>query len=103
MNGCPLQDYVHEMGACLIQLADSSDDSCVTSWLHKLTSEAMTLIAYRTKIKQLTISPVMNEDVMIKTHDKILVPSMDTAYYRRILVMLIPALSLSSAANCCRM
>ncbi len=79
-----LQDYIQAMGACLIQLEGGSD-ACVTDELHQLTSEAMTLIACRSKTQQPSVSPVMNEDLMAGTQRNG-VMHLDADHYRRILV-----------------
>lgn len=80
----PLQDYIQAMGACLIQLA-SGNDASVTDELHQLASEAMTLIACRSKTQQPSVSPVMNEDLMAGTQRNG-VMHLDPDHYRRILV-----------------
>lgn len=79
-----LQDYIQAMGACLIQL-ESGNDASVTDELHQLTSEAMTLIACRSKTQQPSISPVMNADLMAGTQ-RSGVMHLDADHYRRILV-----------------
>ena len=80
-----LQDYIREMGACLIQL-DSDKDSTTVAWLNTLVSEAMSLIAYRTKIVQPSMSPVMSEGVMTRTTEEPVTPPLDATYYQRVLV-----------------
>ncbi|KAA6421902.1 MAG: hypothetical protein FRX49_08221 [Trebouxia sp. A1-2] len=77
------QDYIQAMGACLIQLA-SGNDASVTDELHQLASEAMTLIACRSKTQQPSVSPVMNEDLMAGTQRNG-VMHLDPDHYRRIL------------------
>ena len=74
------------MGACLIQL-ESGNDASVTDELHQLTSEAMTLIACRSKTQQPSVSPVMNEDLMAGTQRNGVI-HLDSDHYRRILVRL---------------
>lgn len=73
------------MGACLIQL-DSDKDSTTVAWLNTLVSEAMSLIAYRTKIVQPSMSPVMSEGVMTRTTEEPVTPPLDATYYQRVLV-----------------
>ncbi len=79
-----LQEYIQAMGACLIQL-ESGNDASVTDELHQLTSEAMTLIACRSKTQQPSVSPVMNEDLMAGTQRNG-VMHLDSDHYQRILV-----------------
>ncbi|KAL0042983.1 hypothetical protein WJX79_005915 [Trebouxia sp. C0005] len=78
-------DYIQAMGACLIQLA-SGNDASVTDELHQLASEAMTLIACRSKTQQPSVSPVMNEDLMAGTQRNG-VMHLDPDHYRRILAL----------------
>ncbi|DBB11507.1 TPA: hypothetical protein ACH3X3_006911 [Trebouxia sp. C0006] len=79
------QDYIQAMGACLIQL-ESGNDASVTDELHQLTSEAMTLIACRSKTQQPSVSPVMNEELMAGTRRNG-VMHLDPDHYRRILAL----------------
>lgn len=79
-------DYIREMGACLIQL-DSDKDSTTVAWLNTLVSEAMSLIAYRTKIVQPSMSPVMSEGVMTRTTEEPVTPPLDATYYQRVLAL----------------
>ena len=92
-NVALLQDYIQAMGACLIQL-ESGNDASVTDELHQLTSEAMTLIACRSKTQQPSVSPVMNEDLMAGTQRNG-VMHLDSDHYRRILVRVFACSALS--------
>ena len=58
-----LQEYMYEIGACLLQL-DIADDADASTRLHKLTSEAMNLIATRTRLDRNVLNAVMHQDVL---------------------------------------
>ncbi len=58
-----LQEYMYEIGACLLQL-DIADDADASARLHKLTSEAMNLIATRTRLDRSVLNAVMHQDVL---------------------------------------
>ncbi|DBA89166.1 TPA: hypothetical protein ACH3X1_016325 [Trebouxia sp. C0004] len=88
-------DYIQAMGACLIQL-EGGNDACVMDELNQLTSEAMTLIACRSKTQQPSVSPVMNEELMAGTQRNG-VMHLDAAHYRR---MLVRTVACSAFINC---
>ena len=82
-----LQEYVYEIGACLLQL-DFEEDLNASSRLHQLTSEAMNLIATRTRLDRSVLHAVMHQDVldMHSNADQPCTHQLDQAFYTRILV-----------------
>ena len=93
MKALILQEYMYEIGACLLQL-DIADDADASTRLHKLTSEAMNLIATRTRLDRSVLNAVMHQDVLTLSsagHDPF-AHKLDGDFYTQILV---------SAVLCC--
>ncbi|DBB11509.1 hypothetical protein WJX82_006916 [Trebouxia sp. C0006] len=81
-------EYMYEIGACLLQL-DIADDADASTRLHKLTSEAMNLIATRTRLDRSVLNAVMHQDVLTLSslgHDPF-AHKLDGAFYTQILTM----------------
>lgn len=79
---------MYEIGACLLQL-DIADDTDASTRLHKLTSEAMNLIATRTRLDRSVLNAVMHQDVLTLSsvaHDPF-AHKLDGDFYTQILVM----------------
>ena len=82
-----LQEYLSEIGACLLQL-DIADDADASTRLNKLTSEAMNLIATRTRLDRSVLNAVMHQDVLTLSsvgHD-LFAHKLDDNFYTQILV-----------------
>ena len=91
-----------EIGACLLQL-DIADDADASTRLHKLTSEAMNLIATRTRLDRSVLNAVMHQDVLTLSslgHDPF-AHKLDGAFYTQILVSAVSCCVQCSAVLCC--
>ena len=93
---------MYEIGACLLQL-DIADDADASTRLHKLTSEAMNLIATRTRLDRSVLNAVMHQDVLTLSslgHDPF-AHKLDGAFYTQILVSAVSCCVQCSAVLCC--
>jgi len=99
-----LQEYIYEIGACLLQL-DIADDADASTRLHKLTSEAMNLIATRTRLDRSVLNAVMHQDVLTLSSvgNDPFAHKLDGDFYTQILVsaVLCAVLCYACAAFCC--
>ena len=99
-----LQEYIYEIGACLLQL-DIADDVDASTRLHKLTSEAMNLIATRTRLDRSVLNAVMHQDVLTLSSvgNDPFAHKLDGDFYTQILVsaVLCAVLCCACAAFCC--
>lgn len=82
-----LQDHIHQMGSCLLQM-DGHEDPSVHTTLQRLTSEAMTLVAQLVRTHGKVSGPIMHNG---KTPgmDEHMHPQPNDAFYARILVRLL--------------
>lgn len=79
-----LQDHVHQMGNCLLQM-DGNEEPSVHLTLQRLTTEAMTLIAQLARLHGKVSGPVVYNAEPSGT-DQHLYPPADEAFHARILV-----------------
>ena len=79
-----LQDHIHQMGSCLLQM-DGHEDPSVHTTLQRLTSEAMTLVAQLVRTHGKVSGPILHNG---KTPgmDEHMHPQPNDAFYARILV-----------------
>lgn len=91
-----LQDRIHQMGSCLLQM-DGSEDPSVHVTLQSLTTEAMTLVAQLVRTHGKVSGPIVHNGRAPSALDDPLHGQPDEAFYCRVLVSLCSTLGLTTS------